>query len=100
MEVCKEKSFYKQNLYSSIALCQKQLERDLIFSYKEWKLLIQKKALLQEADFVIFGIKRWMDDLQFYVVSNSISVISDRWAIDDKRLCATEARLRLKRDQP
>ena len=35
-----------------------------------------------------------MDDLQFYVLFNSISVISGRWDIDNERLCATEPRLR------
>ena len=37
-----------------------------------------------------------MDDLQFYVVFNSISVISGRWEVDNERLCAMELRLRLK----
>ena len=39
----------------------------------------------------------WMDDLQFYVLFNSISVISGRWADGNERLCATEPRLRLGR---
>ena len=38
----------------------------------------------------------WMDDLRFYVLFNSISVISGRLAGDTERLCATELRLRLK----
>ena len=29
----------------------------------------------------------WMDDLQFYVLFNSISVISGQWADDNERLC-------------
>ena len=39
----------------------------------------------------------WMDDLQFYVLFNSISVISGRWADDNERLCAMEPRLRVRR---
>ena len=42
----------------------------------------------------------WMDDLRFYVLFNSISVISGRWADDNDRLCAMELRLRLKRSSP
>ena len=33
-----------------------------------------------------------MDDLRFYVLFNSISVISGRWADDNERLCAMEPR--------
>ena len=39
----------------------------------------------------------WMDDLRFYVLFNSISVISGRLTKDDERLCAKEPRLRLRR---
>ena len=39
----------------------------------------------------------WMDDLRFYVLFNSISVISGRCLDDDERLCAMELRLRLRR---
>ena len=38
-----------------------------------------------------------MDDLRFYVLFNSISVISGRWAKDNEILCAMEPRLRLRR---
>ena len=38
----------------------------------------------------------WMDDLRFYVLFNSISVISGQWA-DDERLFAMEPHLRLRR---
>ena len=31
-----------------------------------------------------------MDDLQFYILFNSISVISGQWKGDSKRMCATE----------
>ena len=34
------------------------------------------------------GVDGWMDDLQFYVLLNSISVISGRWVADNERLCA------------
>ena len=39
----------------------------------------------------------WMDDLRFYVLFNNISVISGRWADDNKRFCAMEPCLRLRR---
>ena len=32
----------------------------------------------------------WMDDLQFYILFKSISVIAGRWADDNERLCAVE----------
>ena len=38
-----------------------------------------------------------MDDLRFFVLFNSVSVISGRWAVDNERLCAMELRLRLRR---
>ena len=40
-----------------------------------------------------------MDDL-LYILFNSVSVISGRWADDNERLCAMEPRLRLKRFPP
>ena len=36
------------------------------------------------------GIKISMDDLRFYVLFNSISVISGRCSDDNERLCAME----------
>ena len=39
----------------------------------------------------------WIDDLRFYILSNSISVISGGWEVDNEWLCATELRLRLRR---
>ena len=39
----------------------------------------------------------WMDDLRFYVLFNSVSVISGRCMDDNERLCAMELRLRLRR---
>ena len=38
-----------------------------------------------------------MDDLPFYFLFNSISVISGQWADDDERLCAMEPHLGLRR---
>ena len=38
-----------------------------------------------------------MDDLRFYVLFNSISVITGRCSDDNERLCAMELRLRLRR---
>ena len=38
-----------------------------------------------------------MDDLGFYILFNSISVISDCWAGDNVRLCALEPYLQLRR---
>ena len=35
----------------------------------------------------------WMDDLRYYVLCNSISITSGRWAGDNERLCAMEPRL-------
>ena len=40
-----------------------------------------------------------MDDLRFYVIFNSISVISGRCLDANERLCAMEIRLRLSRFQ-
>ena len=39
----------------------------------------------------------WMDDLRFYVLFNSITVISGRCLDDNERLCAMELRLRMRR---
>ena len=38
-----------------------------------------------------------IDGLQFYVIFNSISVISGRWTDDNERLCAMGSRLRLRK---
>ena len=35
-------------------------------------------------------LKGWMDDLRFYVLFNSISVISGRWEVDNERLYVME----------
>ena len=39
----------------------------------------------------------WMDDMRFYVLFNSVSVISGRWEVDNDWLCAMELCLRLRR---
>ena len=44
-----------------------------------------------------FTWDRWMDDLRFSVLFNSISVILGRWADDYERLCAMGPHLRLRR---
>ena len=41
-----------------------------------------------------------MDDLRFYVLFNSTSVISGCWVGDNERLCAMEPSLQLKRSPP
>ena len=39
-------------------------------------------------------------DLRFYILFNSISVISGRWADDNEKLCKMEPRLGLKVSSP
>ena len=39
----------------------------------------------------------WMDDMQFYVLFNSISVISGLQKVDNESLCAVELHLWLRR---
>ena len=41
-----------------------------------------------------------MDDLQIYILLNSISVISRHWAGVNEKLCAMEPHLQLKRALP
>ena len=43
---------------------------------------------------------KWMDDMQFYVLFNSISVTPGQCAGDNERLCAMKFRSRLKRSPP
>ena len=38
-----------------------------------------------------------MDDLLFYILFNSISVVSGQWTDDNERLCAMELCLQLRR---
>ena len=49
---------------------------------------INRKAIIKD---------RWMDALRFYVLFNSVSLISGRWKVDNERMCAMELRLRLRR---
>ena len=42
----------------------------------------------------------WMNDLRFYILFNSVSVISGRWEVDNERLCAMELHLWLRRFRP
>ena len=58
---------------------------------------VLRDALFEKEDcdwrigFVDPGIMdRWLDDLQFYSLFNSISVISGPWEDDNERLCAVE----------
>ena len=46
---------------------------------------------------IVMRIDKWMDDLRFYILCNSVSVISGRWEVDNERLYAMELRLRLRR---
>ena len=56
---------------------------------------IEDRTLVYQRDDGLMD--EWMDDLRFYVLFNSISVISGRCEIDNGRLCAMELRLRLRR---
>ena len=67
---------------------------DLIRHNRRWNRVM---AHLQKHSRWMDG---WMNDLLFYVLFNSISVIWGRWAGDNERLCAMEPRLRLKRSSP
>ena len=50
-----------------------------------------------ESDYLGIIFNRWMDDLRFYVLFNSISVISGQWEVHNERLYAMELSLRLRR---
>ena len=63
-------------------------------------LSLPRKSVVRLTDRPDMTLDGWMDDLRFYVLFNSISVISGRWADDNERLCAMEPRLRLKRSSP
>ena len=45
-------------------------------------------------------LRTGMDDLQLYVLINSISVISGRYENNNESLCATEPHLRLEKCPP
>ena len=44
----------------------------------------------QPSYFIILNLLRWMDDLRYFVIFKSISVISGRWADDNERLFAID----------
>ena len=48
-------------------------------------------------DLTVQLIEGWMDDLPFYVLYNSVSVISRQWEVDNERLCAVELHSWLRR---
>ena len=43
---------------------------------------------------------RWMDDLRFYVLLNSISVKSGRWVDGNERVCVLEPRFTVEKISP
>ena len=47
--------------------------------YEKRKVLSVKGAKVQDS--------RWMDDLQFYILFNSISLLSGWWVSDNERVC-------------
>ena len=42
----------------------------------------------------------WIDDLQFYILFNNVSIISGQWENDNERLCSVKHCLRSKRFLP
>ena len=54
------------------------------------------RDFIQEFCFTL-ALDGWMADLRFYVLFNSMSVISGRRAEENDLLCAMEPRLRLRR---
>ena len=62
-------------------------------------------VLFQDSSYVgekrcqlIFVIDGWMT-CDFYVLFDSVSVMSGQWEVDNERLCAMELRLRLRRSR-
>ena len=51
-------------------------------------ILIKKRKLKNLSQYP--KMDEWMDDLQFYILLNSISGISGQWADENERLCAME----------
>ena len=74
------------------------LQRALKRKHSDQIIMIRLLLLLMHAvnTFEIM-VNGWMDDLQFYVLFNSISVISGQWADDNERLCALEPCLQWRR---
>ena len=59
--------------------------------------LINTPYVFSENNVILTYIDGWMDHLRFYVLFNSISVISGRCFDDNERLCAMELLLRMRR---
>ena len=53
--------------------------------------------LAPESDELPTALRGPLDDLRFYVIFNSVSVISGRLEVDNESLCAVELRLWLRR---
>ena len=62
-----------------------------------YTLLARCLSMFHVVIYVTRTVILWMDDLRFYVLFNSISVISGRCMDDNEMLCAVELRLRLRR---
>ena len=58
--------------------------------------LIRVIPIILEVRVFTEGLDGWMDDLQFYVLFSSVSVISGRWEVDNERLCPMELHLGLR----
>ena len=78
---------------------QKNIRPRLYTAPKKRVLIATLSTILTHASIkcAAYAIDEWMDDLRFYVLFNSISVISGRCLDDNERLCAMELRLRLSR---
>ena len=57
----------------------------------QWLWMVRKFARI--GIFHLEKVDGCMDNLRFYDLFNSISVISGRWADDNEMLCAMEPRL-------
>ena len=60
-------------------------------------------GMFVSVNFRAVALVGWLDDLQFYFLFNSISVITGQWTNDNERLCAMKlclwfGRFHLKRD--
>ena len=66
----------------------------VVISALRVKLCYSGARVRQACHIPVHGL---MDDLQFYILFNSISVISGLRADDNERLCAMEPCLRLRR---
>ena len=81
---------------SSAAMATKCFHRLLMGQIENWHLLPRHCWHLHKTFMGnVHWMDGWMDDLRFYVLFNSISVISGRWDGDTERLYAMEPRFRL-----